>query len=103
MMEFTYDPPDVPLSVLHIDGRIIVLDKPAGLLSVPGKLEGREDCLIARLVEEYPEAPLVHRLDCDTSGVMIFQLPIMPLPPPMRASCRRSTPRRAPCRGGAAA
>lgn len=72
MMEFTYDPPDVPLSVLHIDGRIIVLDKPAGLLSVPGKLEGREDCLIARLVDEYPEALLVHRLDCDTSGVMIF-------------------------------
>ncbi len=72
MMEFTYDPPDVPLSVLHIDARIIVLDKPSGLLSVPGKLEGREDCLIARLVAEYPEALLVHRLDCDTSGVMIF-------------------------------
>ena len=72
MMEFVYDPPDVPLSVLHIDTRIIVLDKPSGLLSVPGKLEGREDCLIARLVDEYPEALLVHRLDCDTSGVMIF-------------------------------
>lgn len=72
MMEFSYDPPDVPLSVLHIDTRIIVLDKPSGLLSVPGKLAGREDCLIARLVEDYPEALLVHRLDCDTSGVMIF-------------------------------
>lgn len=72
MMRFVYDPPNVPLSVLHIDARIIVLDKPSGLLSVPGKLQGREDCLIARLVEEYPEALVVHRLDCDTSGVMIF-------------------------------
>lgn len=72
MMEFVYDPPDVPLSVLHIDGRILVLDKPSGLLSVPGKLEGREDCLMARLMAEYPEALLVQRLDCDTSGVMIF-------------------------------
>lgn len=72
MMEFVYDPPDVPLSVLHSDARVIVLDKPSGLLSVPGKLEGREDCLIARLMVEYPEALLVHRLDCDTSGVMIF-------------------------------
>ncbi|MCC6863679.1 MAG: RNA pseudouridine synthase [Rhodobacteraceae bacterium] len=71
-MRFVYDPPNVPLSVLHIDARIIVLDKPSGLLSVPGKLQGREDCLIARLVEEYPEALVVHRLDCDTSGVMIF-------------------------------
>ncbi|NEX46099.1 RluA family pseudouridine synthase [Pseudotabrizicola algicola] len=70
--DFSYDPPDVPLSVLHEDAQILVVDKPAGLLSVPGKLEGRQDCLISRLMAEYWDALVVHRLDCDTSGVMIF-------------------------------
>jgi len=70
--DFVYDPPDVPLSILHEDRHILVLDKPAGLLSVPGKLEGRQDCLISRLQAARWDALLVHRLDCDTSGVMIF-------------------------------
>ncbi|MDR5652416.1 RluA family pseudouridine synthase [Ruixingdingia sedimenti] len=74
MIEFSYDPPDVPLSVLYRDDDILVADKPAGLLSVPGKLPGRDDCLIARLAAEYPRVLLVHRLDCDTSGVMVFAL-----------------------------
>ena len=51
---------------------MIVADKPAGLLSVPGKLEGRKDCLESRLRAEFWDSLLVHRLDCDTSGVMIF-------------------------------
>lgn len=72
MIEFTYNPPEGPLVLLHADADILVVDKPSGLLSVPGKTEGRQDCLMARLVAEYPEALLVHRLDCDTSGVMIF-------------------------------
>jgi tRNA pseudouridine32 synthase/23S rRNA pseudouridine746 synthase len=71
-IEFSYTPPDVPLKILHLDDQIIVTDKPEGLLSVPGKLEGRADCLISRLQAEYPDALVVHRLDCDTSGVMIF-------------------------------
>lgn len=70
--DFVYDPPDVPLSVLYEDREILVVDKPAGLLSVPGKLAGREDCLVSRLQAAYWDALLVHRLDCDTSGVMIF-------------------------------
>ena len=70
--DFVYDPPDLPLSVLYEDRQILVLDKPAGLLSVPGKLAGREDCLVSRLQAAYWDALLVHRLDCDTSGVMIF-------------------------------
>ena len=70
--DFVYNPPDVPLSVLYEDRQILVVDKPAGLLSVPGKLAGREDCLVSRLQAEYWDALLVHRLDCDTSGVMIF-------------------------------
>jgi tRNA pseudouridine32 synthase/23S rRNA pseudouridine746 synthase len=72
MMEFDYDPPMGPLVILHMDQQVIVVDKPAGLLSVPGKLEGRRDCLQSRLEAAYPDALLVHRLDCDTSGVMIF-------------------------------
>lgn len=70
--DFDYAPPDVPLVLLHEDRDILVADKPSGLLSVPGKLEGRADCLISRLQKAYWDALLVHRLDCDTSGVMIF-------------------------------
>jgi tRNA pseudouridine32 synthase/23S rRNA pseudouridine746 synthase len=70
--DFVYTPPDTPLNILFEDRHILVLDKPAGLLSVPGKLAGREDCLLSRLQAERWDALLVHRLDCDTSGVMIF-------------------------------
>lgn len=72
MIEFDYNPPDLPLSILHHDDHIIVAHKPAGLLSVPGKLEGRKDCLELRLRAAFWDSLLVHRLDCDTSGVMIF-------------------------------
>lgn len=72
MIEFDYQPPDVPLAILFQDDQVIVADKPAGLLSVPGKLAGRSDCLESRLRAEFWDALLVHRLDCDTSGVMIF-------------------------------
>ncbi|MCF1707819.1 pseudouridine synthase [Tabrizicola sp. J26] len=74
MTEFRYDPPDLPLRVLHHDSEIVVVDKPAGLLSVPGRGEDRADCLIARLRGVFPEVLLVHRLDLDTSGVMVFAL-----------------------------
>lgn len=70
--DFDYFPPDTPLQFLHEDKQILVLDKPAGLLSVPGKLEGRQDCLITRVQAARWDALLVHRLDCDTSGVIIF-------------------------------
>ncbi|MBE2275179.1 MAG: RluA family pseudouridine synthase [Rhodobacteraceae bacterium] len=70
--DFVYTPPDVAIPILHEDRHILVVDKPAGLLSVPGKLAGREDCLVSRLTALRWDALLVHRLDCDTSGVMIF-------------------------------
>ena len=47
--DFDYDPPTGPLSILYEDAAIIVVDKPAGLLTVPGKLENRQDCLVSRL------------------------------------------------------
>ncbi|SMC13518.1 Ribosomal large subunit pseudouridine synthase A [Roseovarius aestuarii] len=69
-----YVPPDTPLEVLHEDHEIVVVDKPAGLLSVPGKGAHLADCLLARVQVAFPTALLVHRLDRDTSGVMVFGL-----------------------------
>lgn len=69
-----YAPPDTPLQILHADHEIVVVNKPAGLLSVPGKGPDLADCLLARVVEAFPTALLVHRLDRDTSGVMVFAL-----------------------------
>lgn len=73
-MSGTYAPPQDPLEVLHADHEIVAVDKPAGLLSVPGKGAHLADCLLARVQEAFPTALLVHRLDRDTSGVMIFAL-----------------------------
>ena len=69
-----YRPPDIPLDILHEDHEILVVNKPEGLLSVPGKGPELADCLIARLEAAYPQVLLVHRLDRDTSGVMVFGL-----------------------------
>lgn len=69
-----YAPPQEPLCVLHDDHEILVVDKPAGLLSVPGKGPDLADCLLSRVQEAFPTALLVHRLDRDTSGVMVFGL-----------------------------
>ena len=73
-METQYAPPDVPLTVLHEDAHVLLVDKPAGLLSVPGKGPELADCLMSRVRAAFPDALLVHRLDRDTSGVMIFAL-----------------------------
>lgn len=73
-MDNTYDPPRDTIPVLHEDPDILVVDKPAGLLSVPGKGEHLADCLLTRLEKAFPTVRLVHRLDRDTSGVMIFAL-----------------------------
>jgi tRNA pseudouridine32 synthase / 23S rRNA pseudouridine746 synthase len=73
-METDYAPPQDPLVVLHEDAEVLLVDKPAGLLSVPGKGPHLADCLIARVQAVFPDALLVHRLDRDTSGVMIFAL-----------------------------
>ena len=69
-----YDPPEGPLVVLHHDHELLFVDKPAGLLSVPGRGAHLADCLLSRVRAAFPEALLVHRLDRDTSGAMVFAL-----------------------------
>lgn len=59
-------------SVIYIDDHMLVAEKPAGLLSVPGRLPQHKDCLITRLQSLYPDALTVHRLDMATSGLMVF-------------------------------
>ncbi|GGE53403.1 RluA family pseudouridine synthase [Actibacterium pelagium] len=73
-MSAEYNPPDTPLSILHQDHELLFVDKPTGLLSVPGRGEHLADCLLTRIQAAFPEALLVHRLDRDTSGVMVFAL-----------------------------
>ncbi|MDC9720330.1 MAG: pseudouridine synthase [Gammaproteobacteria bacterium] len=58
--------------ILYADEDVVVVDKPSGLLSVPGKHPLNKDCLITRVQEQYPDAYIVHRLDMDTSGVMVL-------------------------------
>jgi tRNA pseudouridine32 synthase/23S rRNA pseudouridine746 synthase len=72
---FTYAPPTDPwLNVLHADADLVVLDKPSGLLSVAGKDPRLADCLEARAKERWPTAAMAHRLDKDTSGVLVMAL-----------------------------
>lgn len=74
MTEFTYAPPQEPVDIVHEDASLIVVNKPAGLLSVPGRGPHLADCMISRIQHDRPHAALVHRLDMDTSGVMVFAL-----------------------------
>jgi tRNA pseudouridine32 synthase / 23S rRNA pseudouridine746 synthase len=64
--------PLAPGWIVHIDAHLLVLNKPSGLLSVPAKPPGPQDCLEARAKAAFPEALLVHRLDMDTSGLMVL-------------------------------
>jgi tRNA pseudouridine32 synthase / 23S rRNA pseudouridine746 synthase len=63
--------PGVP-RIVHADAQILVCDKPSGLLTVPAKPPGPADCLEARVAAAWPGSLLVHRLDRDTSGIMVF-------------------------------
>ncbi|GAB0079145.1 hypothetical protein TOC8171_45490 [Pseudomonas syringae] len=66
----------MPLSnirIIHQDAAVLVIDKPTLLLSVPGRADDNKDCLITRLQENgYPEARIVHRLDWETSGIILL-------------------------------
>lgn len=70
-----YFPPTDPyLSVLYVDEDILVVDKQSGLLSVPGKDPSLWDCIEYRAHQKWPTAGMCHRLDKDTSGVLVMAL-----------------------------
>ena len=71
---FTYSPPAEGPTVLFADRDIVVVDKPSGLLTVAGVKPGLNDCLESRIVAGYPTATIIHRLDLDTSGVLVLGL-----------------------------
>lgn len=74
-MEFYYDPPIAPwLDILYQDEEIMVVNKPAELLSVPGKAPELFDSIITRIQWQYPYAETVHRLDMSTSGILVIAL-----------------------------
>jgi tRNA pseudouridine32 synthase / 23S rRNA pseudouridine746 synthase len=67
-----YNPPMEPrLIVLHEDRDMIVVNKPGGLLSVPGRTPDLFDSVLSRVREIHPNAQAVHRLDLGTSGVLV--------------------------------
>jgi tRNA pseudouridine32 synthase / 23S rRNA pseudouridine746 synthase len=62
----------VTIELLYVDASVLVLDKPSGLLAVPGRGVDKQDCLSARVQVCYPDALIVHRLDMATSGLMVM-------------------------------
>ncbi len=69
---FIYTPPTHPLSIIFEDDDLLIIDKPAGLLSVPGRLPEHQDSAYLRVLNIYPAAKVTHRLDMATSGLLMF-------------------------------
>lgn len=67
-----YLPPAAQPAILHADNDLLIVDKPAGLLSVPGRGDDKQDCLLSRVQQAYPDALAVHRLDMSTSGLLVL-------------------------------
>lgn len=62
------------IEVVYSDKHLVLVNKPSGLLSVPGRGPDKKDCLVRRLQDSFPTARIVHRLDCATSGLMVLAL-----------------------------
>ncbi len=77
MTEFEYAPPASALDILYLDDDLLIVNKPAGLLTVPGKGPAKQDCMINRALTFNPNARVVHRLDQGTSGIVMFPLNYM--------------------------
>lgn len=60
------------VEIIYVDEHLIVLNKPSGLLSVPGRGPDKQDCLSSRVQAQYPDALVVHRLDMATSGLILM-------------------------------
>ena len=68
---------DHSLKIIHSDSQLVVVDKPGGLLAVPGRGQGKQDCVVNRLKTMFPDCidqPAVHRLDMATSGLMVLAI-----------------------------
>ena len=72
MDDWCYSPPPGPLVVLHEDRDCVVVDKPSGLLSVPGRDPAHAESVLSRARARWPGALDVHRLDLDTSGLLVL-------------------------------
>ena len=64
------------IEIIYQDEYIVAVNKPQALLSVPGLGPDKQDCMISRLLQLIPDAKVVHRLDCYTSGIMLFAIGI---------------------------
>ena len=71
MMQYT-PPADTGLDLYYVDEHLLVVNKPAGLLSVPGRLPEHQDSAYLRVLADYPQAKIAHRLDMATSGILMF-------------------------------
>ncbi len=60
--------------IIYADQDIVIANKPSGLLSVPGRGPEKQECLLSHLLPFYPNIKIVHRLDMDTSGLMVLGL-----------------------------
>ncbi|HEY0665403.1 MAG TPA: RluA family pseudouridine synthase [Gallionella sp.] len=67
-----YNPPRDDCPVIYRDEFLLVVNKPAGLLSVPGRGADKADCLISRMQSTWPDVLAVHRLDMCTSGLLLL-------------------------------
>lgn len=75
MNEYTHHVPppcDEAVDIVHSDDHILVVSKPSGLLSVPGRFV--KDCVLHRVQFDFPDVRIVHRLDLDTSGLLVLAL-----------------------------
>ncbi|WHP04471.1 pseudouridine synthase [Acinetobacter corruptisaponis] len=70
--DFIYMPPQEPLEIIYEDEDLVVVNKPAGLLSVMGRLPEHQDSAYLRILEKFPTAKVTHRLDMATSGLLMF-------------------------------
>lgn len=75
MALINYTPPQTPyLDVVHYDNHFVLINKPSGLLSVPGNQPQYYDSVMSRVKEKYGFCEPAHRLDMSTSGLILFAL-----------------------------
>ncbi len=73
-MTYIVPPCEESVDILYADAHLLFVRKPPLLLSVPGRHPDNQDCVINRIRETHPSASIVHRLDLDTSGIMVIPL-----------------------------